>query len=151
GRLFRGDFSMDPGTSPSKQWMPITHKNALATAPHGDSRVITFANGVMLEGDDGGIYRLNNPDQSTRVWGSAQGNLANTEFNSIAYDSAKNVLIGGAQDVGVSVQSLTGTPAYPLWTDLSQADGGNVRVDNSNPAAPVYYYSSQNLSGFRRE
>ena len=62
------------------------------TAPHPDSRDLEFlGNNVLLESDDGGIYVLQTPLNSTASdWKSLNGNLVVAEFNSISYDSTNN-------------------------------------------------------------
>src|SRR5262249_52468595 len=70
GRLFRGNAD---GASPDgidedhdglideadEHWGVVTDKGASGTGPHADSRTMVFdAAGNILEGDDGGIYRL---------------------------------------------------------------------------------------------
>src|SRR5262249_11628313 len=96
-RIFRGDASKatataGPGTG--MQWSWVTGKTgvndpmhptasisgAAGTAPHGDSRVLMFFNGTLLECDDGGISRLVNPNGVVgREWKSVHGNMANSE------------------------------------------------------------------------
>src|SRR5439155_5627805 len=71
GRLFRGDASIAPtGGFPSPQWKELTHKGTKSnSAPHADSRKMVFdANGDILEGDDGGIYRRTSPRTTTGDW-----------------------------------------------------------------------------------
>src|SRR5207248_5426980 len=95
------------------------------TAPHADSRVMIFAGNDLLEGDDGGLFRLSNPNQTTgRVWSSVHGNLGTTEFLSVDYDNVNNTILAGAQDVGVAVQDPTGAASFPFWQDLAPADVG---------------------------
>src|SRR5262249_57891017 len=92
------------------------------TSPHADSRSLLVApNGDLLETDDGGIYRRSNPTSSTGVWTSVNGNLRVSEFVGIAYDPVNNVIIGGAQDNGVAVQSAYGDRK---WREVMGGDGG---------------------------
>jgi hypothetical protein len=134
-------------------WENISNAGANGTAPHADSRDMKFdANNNLLEADDGGIYRLNSPNNpAVRTWTPVQGSLHNTEFYSLAYDSLNNVLFGGAQD--------NGTPGQPGanalgWNLLQGGDGGDVMIDNNQTAHPgqtIRYTSSQNLGGFQRQ
>ena len=58
GIIFRGDASLAPGS----QFTSIVNANAGNTAPHADSReLVADANGNLLEGDDGGLYRRSSP------------------------------------------------------------------------------------------
>ena len=50
------------------------------SSPHADSREMVFdANGNLVEGDDGGIYRRTSPGSSAGDWFSINGNLQVTE------------------------------------------------------------------------
>ncbi len=154
GRLFRGDASLPEGS----QWVHLTHSDSLgaagggtasSSAPHADSREMVFdANGNIIEGDDGGVYRRTNPRSNTGDWFSINGNLQVTELHDIAYDSNANVLIGGAQDTGTPVQLF---PGSTVWTSVSTADGGDVAVDDtSTPGLSTRYSSTQFLNNFVR-
>jgi len=106
------------------------------------------ANGNLIEVDDGGIYRRTSPTDNTGDWFSLNGDLAVTEFHSIAYDPASGVVIGGAQDNGNPQQTASGSGT---WNLVSTADGGDVQVDSiSTPGQSIRYTSNQNLGGFRR-
>lgn len=155
GNLWRGDFSIapgGPGVIPSPQWTPLTHTGTNNdSSPHADSREMRFLpNGDLLEVDDGGIYFRTNPQTSNGDWFSLHGNLQNTEFHSIAYDSNSDVLIGGAQDVGTPEQFFSNS--FP-WDSVSVADGGDVAVDNlqlDGANQSIRYSSTQNFNGARR-
>ncbi len=157
GRILRGDASQPSG----QQWLPVTNKLAdpdgtgplPGTSPHADSRDMIFdANGNILQGNDGGVYRLINPNASGtaagRQWGSFNGNLRTTEFHSIGYSHLTHTALGGAQDTGTPSQ-LTATST--VWRDISTADGGNVQVDDTSTAnRSTRYTSLQNFGGFTR-
>ena len=154
GRLFRGDSSQSAGS----QWAHLTHSSSLGptgggtasnSAPHADSRDMDIAaNGVLIEGDDGGIYRRTNPQTNTGDWFSMNGNLQTTEFHNVAWDANAKIVIGGAQDTGTPEQLLT---SNVRWQSVSTADGGDVAVDDtSTPGLSTRYSSNQNLRNFRR-
>jgi photosystem II stability/assembly factor-like uncharacterized protein len=154
GRLFRGDASQPAGS----QWVHLTHSNTLgaagggtasSSAPHADSRDMKVAaNGGLIEGDDGGIYRRTNPQTNAGDWFSMNGNLQTTEFHSVAWDANSRIIIGGAQDTGTPEQLLT---SNVRWQSVSTADGGVVAVDDSStPSFSTRYSSNQFLGGFRR-
>lgn len=106
GRLFRGNASQPAGS----QWVHLTHSSMLGAAgggtassssPHADSRDAEFdANGVLIEGNDGGIYKRTSPRNNTGDWFSICGDIQPTEFHNIAYDANARVIAGGAQDTG---------------------------------------------------
>src|SRR4029078_11223112 len=98
GRVFGGTAAAAAGSSTVQltgeiglQWQQVVGFNASLTAPHPDSRDMAFDGfGTLLETDDGGIVRLVNPNNvsgsGNRRWESVNGNLALTEFNSVAYN-----------------------------------------------------------------
>jgi photosystem II stability/assembly factor-like uncharacterized protein len=147
GRLFRIDASAARGSQVS----PITHVGTLSnSAPHADSRQMRFtANHVLLESDDGGIYRRDEPGTSSGDWHSLIGNLQISEFHSVAWDANSHVLIAGAQDTGATVEHADGNAQ---WDEREQGDGGFVAVDTTTvPGSSTRYFSSWNLINFRRE
>lgn len=163
GAVFRGDarVTRNPNVAPSPQWSHITHDivvsldpnggTANGTAPHADSREITFdANGNLIETDDGGVYRRTSPRDNTGDWFSLAGSLAVIEFHDIAYDSLTQTIVGGTQDNGTHFQI---TQHGQLWDFMSGGDGGDVVIDNVTLAASnqsIRYGSFQNLGAFYR-
>jgi hypothetical protein len=143
GRHFIGNAS----ESPASQWSAMEDNGANGTAPHADSRAMVFdASGSLLEADDGGIYRLSSPASSSRVWSSVVGNLAITEFESIAFDPLNNTIFGGAQDTGSPVQAAPGGS----WYDYNHGDGGVAAVDNNAAGESTHYTCEPFLNNFRR-
>ena len=156
GRLFRGNASFDI----DNQWVHLTHVmnqgffgggTLNSSAPHADSREMAFdANGDIIEGDDGGIYRRTSPESNQGDWLSINGNLQVTEIHNIAYDSLSDTIISGNQDTGTTYQSA---PGSTTWDSFSQGDGGNVAVDNVTNAGvneSIRYSSYPKLDGFSR-
>ena len=151
GRVVRGDAALASGS----QWTSIASTNGTGngTAPHTDSRALTFnAANRLIEGNDGGIYELPVADTGnnglTSNWRSLNNNLQNSEMHSMAYDRVAKIFIGGAQDTGAQEQVRTGEP---LWNKTSNGDGGDAAVDvTSIPGQSIRYESSQNLAGFYR-
>ncbi len=154
GRLFRSDATKPTG----KQWVHLTHSKDLGpdgggtankSAPHADSRCMAMAvNGVLIEGDDGGVYRRTNPKDDSGDWFSSNGNLQTSEYHAIAWDANANVVVAGAQDTGTSEQLLATSPRFK---SIATADGGVVAVDDrTTPGRSVRYSSWQELGKFRR-
>ena len=144
GRHFRGDAA-------TGEWTTLECTANDTTNAHADSRVIAFdANGDLLEGNDGSVYRLTNRDDSaTREWHSLTGNINSFELTSIAYDSLNDIFVSGSQDNGSPQQDATGTTT---WYDITGGDGQIVQVDNtSRPGFSIRYSSAQQLAGFKRE
>jgi subtilisin-like proprotein convertase family protein len=142
GNLVRGDASLALGS----QFTSIVDSGGGSTSTHNDSRYLGFdANGNLLEGDDGGIYRRSTP-ASSGSWGSVVGNLAVMETHDVAWDSISHTAIVGTQANGTQQQQ---TPAgTTTWAVISGRDGGDVAVDNVSLAASnqaIRYFSSENL------
>lgn len=119
------------------------------TSPHADSRAMVFDhNQNLLEGDDGGIYRLASPADDTGAWTSVNGNLQVMEIHDIAYDNVSHIIIAGTQDNGTQMQQASGDTQWEL---VKFADGGDVAVDDvSLLGLSTRYYSRQFLGGFTR-
>jgi hypothetical protein len=149
GNTFRGDASLLPGSP----WQSVDCNGANGTSPHADSRRMAFdANGNLLEADDGGIYRLVDPNNrlGQRQWVSVNGDIRPTEFHSVAYDPVSGIVFGGTQDNDTPIQSAPGSFA---WTNLLSGDGGNVAVDSDQTAHPgtsIRYTSFQGFQFFNR-
>ena len=182
GRLFRGDFTpavLFPeicipfiGCTPAVLapfWESITHFGAAGTAPHADSRAMAFDSaGNLLQGDDGGIYKLIHPEGSLnpfdlRRWVSLNGNLRITELLALAYDSRNNVILAGAQDNG-SVEMIGGIgspdtrwrlgPLFTIFnqTVVSAVGDGNIQAADIFSANPnvIRYSLGNSFSNFTR-
>ncbi|WP_062542021.1 WD40/YVTN/BNR-like repeat-containing protein [Rufibacter tibetensis] len=146
GLLFRGDVSKPL----DKQWVHLTHSNLLGasgggtrnnSAPHADSRDMAIAaNGVLIEVNDGGIYRRTSPQTNQGDWFSMNGNIQTTEFHSIAWDANTNTIIGGAQDTGSSEQEQ---PNNVKWNSVLLGDGGVVAINDFSVPDTSTRFSSQ--------
>ncbi len=154
GRLFRGDVSQLPGS----QWVHLTHDNTLGPAgggtasdssPHADSRDMAIAaNNILIEVDDGGIYRRTSPLDDTGDWFSMNGNIATTEFHAVSYDGLNSIILGGTQDTGTPQQE---EPLNPVWDSVTTADGGVTLADDSSTANTTFRFAStQFLGGLTR-
>ncbi|WP_400999245.1 hypothetical protein [Agromyces sp. GXQ0307] len=139
GRLFRCDAGLAAGS----QCVPLTHSGTSDdSAPHADSREMVFdANGDILEGDDGGIYRQTDPSTGNGEWQSLNGDLQISEHHSCDYDNVGDIILCGDQDTGAPEQSASGSTS---WETLSAGDGGFVAV-NDTGAASVRFSSSNSL------
>lgn len=147
GRLFCVDASRAKG----RQARPITHRlTGSGSSPHADSRSMAFdADGDLIEGDDGGVYRRTKPASNRGDWKSMNGDLQISEFHSIAWDPLTQTIIGGAQDTGTQQQMKTQDTD---WPSVSTGDGGAVAAALSqNAAYSIRVSSYQYLGGIRRE
>jgi hypothetical protein len=155
GAIYRGDL-LAVGTP---QWQLISFGGATNTAPHVDGRDMVFSNGTLLDTNDGGIYRLVNPNGDSspappRAWAPLVGNMQTTEFYSVAYDSLNNIIFGGSQDNGTDRQQPNTDPRFPFhWVETIGGDGATVAVDNDQTAHPgttIKYTTLNNLGSFTR-
>ena len=140
-------------------WDTIENPGAAGnTRPHVDSRDLQFATvgGVdhLIHSNDGGMYFLRDPQNAAaNRWTSLHGRGANglgaTEYHNVAWDSRFDVIAGGAQDNGTTVQNGTGDV---VWTTISGNDGGDMQIDTVNAGAgrSFRYSSSQNFGWLRR-
>ena len=125
--------------------------------PHTDLHALTFtADGSrLLDGNDGGVWRLENPyatqphgptqdpsdpnnflDDSNILWTDLNSNLGTIQFVGIAlHPTDPKTAYGGSQDNGT--EKTTG--ALP-WTQVRDGDGGFVRLDQSNPNTVYHEY-----------
>jgi photosystem II stability/assembly factor-like uncharacterized protein len=145
GRLFRGDASRPSG----QQWRPTTHNGTSRnSAPHADSRSQQWdAQGNIIQGDDGGVYKRVSPASTAGDWISINGNLGVFEFHSIAWDRLSGIALGGSQDNGTAEQIA---PDSTRWRVIGSGDGGRPAVDDLNAGYSERYTSAQFLQGFMR-
>jgi len=110
--------------------------------PHTDHHALTFDSaGRLLDGNDGGIARLENPVNGQVLWSDLNGDLQTIQFTGIATDpSNPNVAYGGSQDNGT--EKFTGSRP---WTQVRGGDGGFTRVDRTNPATVYHTYTGVSL------
>ena len=92
-------------------------------SPHVDTRDMQIdANGNLILGTDGGLFRLPTPTANTGVWSAIVGDISVFELHSIAYDDISHVIMAGAQDNGTLIQQ---TPGGLTWDHPGFGDGGD--------------------------
>jgi hypothetical protein len=101
-------------------------------SPHPDHHGIAFdANGSLLEGNDGGVFRLIDPNPLRGQWASLNSSsLSITQFVGIdlnAWD--RNLAFAGSQDN--STEKYSGSLGWR--TQVLGGDGGYSRIDPANP------------------
>jgi len=143
-----GTNSILRSTNSGANWTDIN--SVAGVGPHVDHHAAAFdANGMYLDGDDGGIYRYDPTMHSwTQLNGSA-GYLNTIQFQGIGlHPSDLNTTLGGSQDNGT--EKYAGTLS---WTLVEGGDGGFVKFSKTNSLrvyhqAPVASFGSANF--FRR-
>ena len=98
--------------------------------PHVDHHSIGFnASGILIDGNDGGVSRLDDSTPGSVHWTSLTGDLGVTQFVGIAlHPTSPDIAYGASQD--------NGTNRFKddlHWTHLADGDGGSVRIDRTNP------------------
>jgi hypothetical protein len=121
-----GTNSMLRSTNSGANWTDISHTNVVVQ-PHVDHHGVDFdANGKLLDGDDGGIYRLDDP--TVPSWTNLNGDQNTIQFEGIGlHPTNANIVIGGSQDNGTEL--YTGAL---LWTESDGGDGGLATFSPTN-------------------
>jgi hypothetical protein len=130
--------SPDGGAS----WTDISVGASGNNGPHADHHALAFdAGGKLLDGDDGGIWRLSTPTLGSVQWTDVNGNLALTQFVGIAlHPTNANLAFGGSQDNGTDkFNDALG------WSAVRGGDGGFVRIDPATPATIYHEFSGISL------
>ncbi|MBL7044120.1 MAG: pre-peptidase C-terminal domain-containing protein [Pirellulaceae bacterium] len=132
-------------------WDQIENVGAVGnTEPHVDHRDLQFANSggndVLINANDGGLYFLVDPQNTPGGWvglhGLGAGGLGITEYTNVTWDSTFNVVLGGSQDNGTSVQTGAGSLVWELFRG---ADGGDVQAAGAGGGNSHRYTSTQNF------
>jgi hypothetical protein len=125
----QGQYDIETTTG-GTSWSDISVDPA-GNGPHVDNHAVDFdAGGNLLLGNDGGLWKLTQPASLTdQRWIDLNGNLGITQFYDVVLDPTNpGIAYGGSQDNGTDQsQNSLG------WVQLQEGDGGNVRVDGSNP------------------
>ncbi len=96
--------------------------------PHRDHHALAFdAKGRLLNGNDGGIWRLD--DAVNTVWTNLNANLEIAQFMGLAlHPTDPNTAIGGTQDTGTIVFSNS-----IRWARRQRGDGGVTIIHPADP------------------
>ena len=141
---------IDASLSSGSQITPLV--GGSFNSPHVDVReLFVDANGNLITGTDGGLFRLPTPTINTGSWSSILGDISIFELHSIAYDSVSSVIMAGAQDNGTLFQLSSDNLT---WDHPGFGDGGDVVIDDVSLAGvgqSIRYRSSQNLGGWTRQ
>jgi photosystem II stability/assembly factor-like uncharacterized protein len=128
GGAYGNDTVLRSGDS-GVTWADISNFSSGDVSPHADHHAMTFdANGKLLDGDDGGIYRLDVPTAIPAVWSNLNGNLETIQFQGIGlHHTDPNAVIGGSQDNGTEVFR-----GAVLWVQTDGGDGGFAKFSQTN-------------------
>jgi sugar lactone lactonase YvrE len=123
--------------------------SGIGSTPHPDHHAFTFdANGKLIDGDDGGVWRLESVNPGGAVWKSLNAQINTIEFVGITtHPTDPSIVLGGSQDNGTSM--FTGLPG---WRLTDGGDGGFVKISRTN-GSRVYHQipvGSAGVNFFRR-
>jgi photosystem II stability/assembly factor-like uncharacterized protein len=143
-----GQVGMLRSTDSGANWTDIhTGRAPTFVSPHVDHHGVDFdANGKLLDGDDGGIYRLDDP--TIPSWTDLNGDLNTIQFQGIGlHPTDANIVIGGSQDNGTEL--YTGAL---LWLETDGGDGGLAQFSPTNGNRVYHQIPNMSLPGefFRR-
>jgi hypothetical protein len=118
-------------------WTNISTGASGTNGVHTDEHAIAFdANGKLIDGNDGGVWRLDNPTIGSIHWTDLNTNLQITQFIGIALNPTNPALVlGGNQDNGTVM--FTGSSE---WITVRGGDGGFAQIDSSNPSTMYHTY-----------
>jgi photosystem II stability/assembly factor-like uncharacterized protein len=124
--VYAGGEYLIASTDGGQSWATIAPGDT--DGPHHDNHALGFdAAGRLLDGNDGGIWRLES--LTPLVWSNLNGNLQITQFVGLAlHPSNADIAYGGTQDNG-TVQFTDDL----AWSRLQRGDGGGVAVSPSSP------------------
>lgn len=113
----------------TSQWIPQNANTQNIGYCHADIDIMTYQNGKLYVGSDGGIFVANNPTAvDTNFYTDLSSGLGIRQFYRIGVSQTNPVVVtGGSQDNGTSVYRTDGT-----WADWMGADGMESFVDKDN-------------------
>ena len=132
-----GSSAIQKSTTGGTTWSAI---GSGGQSPHADHHALVFAaDNRLLDGNDGGIWRLENPTPGQIQWSSRNANLGSIQFVGVALHPTNiDRAYAGAQDNGTErfQDSLS-------WPVIRGGDGGVTRLDpgNTNTLYHTFYYS----------
>jgi hypothetical protein len=122
-------------TNSGVNWSSIAGgTGAVASEPHTDHHAVAFdAAGKLLDGNDGGLWKLNNATIGSIQWlnlngAAGAGSLDTIQFEGVNQSpTSPGIVLGGSQDNGTE----RFTDAYG-WSERDGGDGGQVRFSPTN-------------------
>lgn len=128
--------------------------------PFTDMHVLTFSadSTKLLDGNDGGVWRLENPTgnpgsssagnftPANITWTDTAAGMNTILFTGIAtHPTDANMFVGGSQDNG----SETTSGGALAWSERLGGDGGFSRIDQTTPT--TFYAEQQNIALHRSD
>lgn len=125
-----GSSNIIQSTDGGSTWTDISTGNNGVT-PHSDMHAMTFdANGRLLIGNDGGIWRLDSASPGNIAWTDINSNLQTLQFTGASiHPTNADYALGGSQDNGT--EELNGLFS---WDEFIGGDGGWTAINQSTPS-----------------
>ena len=126
-----GTNSVLESTDSGAHWSDISQSSAANgnVGPHADHHAAAFTSaGKLLDGDDGGIWRLDTATVGSIKWTDINASINTIQFEGVALSPTDPALaLGGSQDNGTERFSDSAG-----WTLTDGGDGGLVRYSRQN-------------------
>jgi len=125
-------------------WRSISQGDGASDPLHTDDHAVAFdSDGVVYDGNDGGIWRS---DDHGNTWRSLNTNLAITQFQGVStHPQDPKIVLGGTQDNGTNILNAALQPP-PAWFHSDFGDGGQSLIDQSSPARMFHTYFNQSFN-----
>ena len=125
-------------------WRSISQGDGASDPLHTDDHAVAFdSDGVVYDGNDGGIWR--SVDHGN-TWTSLNTNLAITQFQGVStHPTDPKIVLGGTQDNGTNILNAAFQPP-PAWFHSDFGDGGQSLIDQSSPARMFHTYFNQSFN-----
>ncbi|MBI3449928.1 MAG: hypothetical protein HY049_13560 [Acidobacteria bacterium] len=137
--VFLGGVNLYRSTNGGNTFTSISTSSGTTGGLHADQHALFFAPSLptqLWSGNDGGVWRTDDPSPASPNWVNRNGNLALLQFQSVAVPPADpNVAYGGTQDNGTI--KYTGST---IWNHIQNGDGGQTAVDFVTPATVYHTY-----------
>ncbi|MHB9080190.1 MAG: type VI secretion system tube protein Hcp [Pirellulaceae bacterium] len=136
-------------------WSPLSQNPQMDPRlyPHVDSRALVFdEHANVLEGDDGGLYKLRDPASPVPRWVNVNGNLGTVEGISAVYDRMRETFTIAMQDNGVAQGSTAGAAWQMVEGRVSDGrrsqggDGLALAITYPDPTTSLLYEVRNDLS-----
>ena len=103
--------------------------------PHIGHHAYAFdANGLLLDGNDGGIWQLANPAVGSIQWNDLNGDLEISQINGLAL-GPNNFDLAYASSAGNGIEEFNDSLS---WAELQGGDGGPIAVDDTTSPPTLY-------------
>jgi autotransporter-associated beta strand protein len=130
-----GTNSFIETTNSGASWTDISTA-ITGTSPHSMHHAIAVdATGRVIDGNDGGVWRLDNSLPGAQAWTNITSNLQIGEMLGGALDPTNPTNNAFAGNQGNAVNQFTGGL---VWTARDSSDSGAVRIDSATTPLTVY-------------